>query len=190
VHAEICFCRNHGAVEKIDTNRNNALDAGAEFRAFRRLEKLDGSVPLTPSQEAYIGGLQADLASMGSIPFANLAKEEEQEASGCARLEGVYLRHDKLDMSIIREDIKAAKGASISYTAAVLARNPCVPRPAGRGRGRPYVSGYSFAVSVEAVGLRVNDAGLTDLTPDTDYFWLGGTARLNVLFCRSSCTIA
>jgi hypothetical protein len=271
-------------LRKIDSNRNNALDAGAEFRAFRSLEKLDGSVPLTPSQEAYIGGLQADLASMGAIPFANLAKEEEKEASACERLEGVYLRHDKLDMSIIRENIKAAKGASISYTdnreddtqtaeiqavaAAVLARNPCVGRPAGLERGRPYVSGYSFAVSVEAngkltndrateksalkpgidaqleidegplfdqlftvspyyqtdfrgiaqaygfsaswepfnytwrlggsyrwfsplidffyqlkaeaVGLRVNDAGLTDLTSDTDYFWLGGTARLNV----------
>jgi hypothetical protein len=33
-------------------------------------------------------------------------------------------------------------------------------------------------VKLEANGLRVNNPGLTNLTADTDYLWLGGTASL------------
>jgi hypothetical protein len=37
---------------------------------------------------------------------------------------------------------------------------------------------FFYQLKAEMVGLRVNDAGLTDLKPDTDYWWWGGTAAL------------
>ena len=39
---------------------------------------------------------------------------------------------------------------------------------------------FFYQLKAEAIGLRVNNPGLTDLQADTDYMWLGGTARLNV----------
>ena len=39
---------------------------------------------------------------------------------------------------------------------------------------------FFYQIEAEANGLRVNDPGLTGLTADTDYLWLGGTARLHV----------
>jgi hypothetical protein len=37
---------------------------------------------------------------------------------------------------------------------------------------------FFYQVKLEANGLRVNNPGLTNLTADTDYLWLGGTASL------------
>ena len=39
---------------------------------------------------------------------------------------------------------------------------------------------FFYQLQAEAVALRVNNPGLTDLVADTDYMWLGGTARLHV----------
>ena len=269
-------------LRKIDFNRNGALDAGAEFRAYLELEKLTGD--LNSKKLAKVGALQSDIALYGKIPFDRLAEQEQQQASGCESGQGLYLRRDKMDVSIYNESIdeSAAEGATISYTnnsdtdidtaeiqalgAWVFARNPCVRRPVGLGVTRPFLSGYAFAFSVladgnltddrtteksalkpgldaqieiasgpldlqaltvspyyqtdfrgeaqaygvaaswepyrldwrlggsyrqfspvfdffyqlkaEMVGLRVDDAGLTDLQPDTDYLWWGGTAVL------------
>jgi hypothetical protein len=269
-------------LRKIDFNHNGALDAGGEFRAYLDLEKLTGE--LDSKKQAKVGYLQSDIALRGNIPFDQLAEEEEQQATGCESGQGLYLRRDKLDVSIYNQSIdeSAAEGATISYTnnseddtdtaeiqalaAWVFARNPCVQRPVGLGVTRPFVSAYAFALSVladgnltndrkteksalkpgldaqieiasgpldlqaltvspyyqtdfrgeaqaygveaswepykldwrlggsyrqfsplfdffyqlkaEMVGLRVNDAGLTDLKPDTDYWWWGGTAAL------------
>ena len=267
---------------KIDYNRDGRLNAGAEFGAYLELEKLTGD--LNSKQLAKVGHLQADLALYGSIPLDDLAEEEETKTSGCESGQGLYLRRDKIDVSIYNEsiDASAAEGATITYTnnsedesrtaeiqafgAWVFARNPCVKRPLGRPITRPFVSGYAFATSVladgtltddrkteksslkpgldaqieiasglfdlqaltvtpyyqtdfrgeaqaygaeaswqpykldwrlggsyrqfsswfdffyqlkaEMIGLRVNDAGLTDLKPDSDYLWWGGTATL------------
>jgi hypothetical protein len=48
------------------------------------------------------------------------------------------------------------------------------------GRYAPFSRPFDFfyQVKLEADGLRVNTPGLTDLTADTDYLWLGGTATL------------
>jgi hypothetical protein len=37
---------------------------------------------------------------------------------------------------------------------------------------------FFYQVKLEADGLRVNNPGLTSLTADTDYLWIGGTATL------------
>ena len=51
-----------------------------------------------------------------------------------------------------------------------------------RGEAQAYGFSASFdffyQVKLEADGLRVNNPGLTSLTADTDYLWIGGTATL------------
>jgi hypothetical protein len=48
------------------------------------------------------------------------------------------------------------------------------------GSYRPFSRAFDFfyQLKAEADGLRVNNPGLTDLTADTDYLWVGGTATL------------
>jgi hypothetical protein len=160
-------------LRKIDFNHNGALDAGGEFRAYLDLEKLTGE--LDSKKQAKVGYLQSDIALRGNIPFDQLAEEEEQQATGCESGQGLYLRRDKLDVSIYNQSIdeSAAEGATISYTnnseddtdtaeiqalaAWVFARNPCVQRPVGLGVTRPFVSAYAFALSVLADGNLTND---------------------------------
>lgn len=274
-------------LQDIDRNRNNALDAGPEFRAYLKLEKLDGSEPLKAASLAKVGALQADIAQRGSIPFDELAEKKPVKITGCDRQTGVYIRRDKTDISIYTQQVgKAqAKGAAFGYTndhqsgvqtgevhgvaAFVFARNPCAKPREGANPKAAYISGYALATSLGADGnfrsdrrseksafkpgfdaqvelanmpifalnvltastyyqtdfrghasayglsgswepyepplrlggnpgiplspwfdyfwqakaevyaLRVNSAGLTNLTAGTDYLWLGGTARLN-----------
>ncbi|MGH6736646.1 MAG: hypothetical protein ACRECX_11295 [Methyloceanibacter sp.] len=274
-----------GQLREIDYNRNGALDPGAEYKAYLKLEGLDAA-NLTDSQISRIGALQADLATFGAIPHEQLAVQATEPQSACDPGQGFYLRRDKLDISIYNASLEdpAAKGAAIAFSdnsetetetgevhavaAYVFARNPCRQRPGGVEVGKPFVSGYAFAVSVladgtltadrtteksalqpsfdaqveiaagpfdlqaltftpyyqtdfrgeaqayglqaswepykldwrlggsyrlfspwfdyfyqlkaETVAMHVDDAGLTNFTPDTDYWWWGGTVRLNV----------
>jgi len=87
------------------------------------------------------------------------------EGDACAGQQGFYLRRDPLDISIYNQsiDAEAAEGAAISYkgdreagtetaevqamAAWVFARDPCLPH-GDPPVGRPYLSGYAFAVSV------------------------------------------
>jgi hypothetical protein len=175
--AGVALCALYGGAEaatmaelkKIDRNHNGALDAGDEFRAYLRLEKLTGD--LTDGQLADIGALQADIALQGSIPFSRLAVQEDEqpEVSGCDRTQTFYLRNERIDVSIYGESIEdsAAEGAAISFTdneldgsqtaavqafAAAVLVNPCRERPAGVPINRAWVSGYALALSVGADG--------------------------------------
>jgi hypothetical protein len=160
-------------LRRIDFNRNGALDAGPEFKAYLELEKLTGD--LNSKQLARVGSLQADIAVLGSIPLAQLAEQEPVQTTSCDRGQGFYLRRNKLDVSIYNASIddSAAEGAAISFTddfeadtetaeidamgAWVFARNPCRSRPPGVGTFQPYISGYAFALSVSADGNLTGD---------------------------------
>jgi hypothetical protein len=163
-------------LRKIDANGNGALDAGPEFQAYLKLEKLDGE--LDSKKLAHVGWLQADIAVLGSIPLKRLAKKKKEKTSSCDSGQGFYLRRDKLDVSIYNRslDDKIAKGAAISFTenfesdtdtaevhalaAYVFARSPCRERPAGVDVGKPFVSGYVFAASVAADGNLTDDRAM------------------------------
>ena len=106
-------------------------------------------------------------------PFSNSTVVMAND-DACARQQGFYLRRDKLDISIYNAsiDAAAAEGAAISYTgdrendtetaeiqalaAWVFARNPCSP-VGDAPIGRPYVSGYAFALSVLGDGTLTAD---------------------------------
>jgi hypothetical protein len=95
--------------------------------------------------------------------------------TACESEQGFYLRRNKLDISIYNQSIDAssAEGAAISYTgdrendietaevhalaAWVFARTPCAPTYGEPPIGRPYFSGYAFAVSVIGDGTLTAD---------------------------------
>jgi hypothetical protein len=134
------------------------------------------------------------IAGTLSTPFSvSAAPVAATAADACARQQGFYLRRNKLDISIYNAsiDASAAEGAAISYTGD--RENDTDTAEVHAVSWQPYnldwrLGGnyfrfsrpfdFFFQVKLEADGLRVNNPGLTSLTADTDYLWIGGTATL------------
>jgi hypothetical protein len=164
---------------KYDVNTDGRLDA-YEYRNLQNDiakrygggQRPAGKENLSP-EELFSRGKGAYEATHGGIPIQDLVELPKKVPDECHPSQNVYVRRDQLDTYLYGITPRSkAKGASVSFTddragdvrtltvdgvaAYVLARQPCLPRPAGYSIDDAYLSAYAIAPWVEAHG-SIND---------------------------------
>jgi hypothetical protein len=151
-----------------DLNHDDRLEIGAELEAYgRQLLKDHGGNPNNPAYLSRMGDLQSWARRNGGIPLEVLAEKRPPRPDPCGVQNGFYLRSDRVDMAVAKDNLSAAEGASLSITndrltntqtaeingiIGYVRRDPCVHRPDGVGVTDAYLSGYAFSPSVAAHG--------------------------------------
>ena len=157
----------NAALLKYDLNNNGKLDKEELSRLYNDAEESR----LKPKNIIKIGFLQDEAIRKNGIPLADLAsKGASQSPDPCDPQDGLYIRRDRLDISVYNASLAkaSAKGASVSYTedrqngvdtatidgvaSYVIARSPCRARPTGTGVNEAFVSGYAIAPWLSADG--------------------------------------
>lgn len=156
-------------LRQYDLNGDDRLEIGAELELYGNnyLLKRFGGNRNNPAYLSRMGDLQNWARRNGGIPLEMLAEKTPPKPDPCGVQNGLYIRSDRVDMSVAKNSLSAAEGASLSITndrltgtqtaeingiVGYIRRDPCVHRPERAGITDAYLSGYVFSPSVAAHG--------------------------------------